>query len=267
VKILPFRPFQIAAVVEHMRRLEFYDVKLQDYTVKLTALNADTILVSGARKASERLRSGSDQHRRVAAPNNGPRLNGQSNLPGLCQVRFEGIGTHVAGGFGKKKFSTGFKSAVNIGEQRRGVRHFVNHRERQREINFARGVIDAETISFRQAGINPVGQPGLRRAPGQSVQHFWLHINGDHSAFGPDASCQFKREESHPRSGFEDGGSLGNKRADDCAWVVHPPTQRDHQKIAEPPGTDSMRHEAKLSMRDWPSRRSMATAGFGPGHQ
>jgi hypothetical protein len=158
----------------------------------------------------------------VAAPDNGPRLNGQSSLLGLRQTGFEGVGTHVAGRFGKKKFPAGLKGAVDIGEERLRVRHFVNHRERQREINFARIVVHAETITFGQAGFNPVGQPGLHRALGQSVQHFGLHINGNHTAFWPDEASQFEREKSHPRSRFEHNHSLRYKRSEDCERVVHP---------------------------------------------
>ena len=198
----------------------------------------------------------------MTAPNYGPRRNDQSSLLGLRQARFEVVGTHMAGWFGEKKFPARSKGAADIGEQRRGVRHFMNHRERQRKINFARAVIDAEPIFFGQAGINPVGQPRPRRAPGQSLQHSWLRINGDHAAFRPDAAGQLEREESHPRSGFEDDHSLGYKRSDDGARVVYPPSQRDDQKIAEPPGTDSMSHEGETINARVVVKTGRVTSGF-----
>ena len=44
----------------------------------------------------------------------------------------------MALGFGEQQLAAGLQRAVDVREQGRGIRHLVEHRERQREINLAR---------------------------------------------------------------------------------------------------------------------------------
>ncbi len=114
-------------------------------------------------------------------------------LAGQDEALFSGDGKivveirlrYMSPGFGQQEGGARFEQLIDFAEEVRGIGDLVQHGERQGEVEGRRAPRQTNGALRRYLGLDAVGQPGLRGAPAEHLEHFRLHVNANYLAAGP----------------------------------------------------------------------------------
>jgi hypothetical protein len=152
----------------------------------------------------------------------------------------------VTARFGEKQSSTAAGSFGYLSEELRGVRHLVNHCERQNEIDGVTQIGGGQRVWRRDPSVYAIRQSGFGHTSLQPTDHLGLKIHGYDFAVRTDEPRQFQRKEPHARSGLEYFLPFAHKWRENFPRVLPQFSKRRCEEIAQPPRAHAVRFHCLL---------------------
>jgi hypothetical protein len=152
----------------------------------------------------------------------------------------------VTARFGEKQSSSAPGSFGYLSEELRGVRHLVNHGERQNEIDGVTQIGGAQGVRGCHPSVYAIRKSGLGHTSLQPIDHFGLKIHGHNFAVRTDEPRQFQRKEPHTRSGLEHFLPFAHKWRENFPRVLPQFSKRRCEQISQPPRAHAVRFYCRL---------------------